>query len=108
MPMIGHLDLVLLGFLAEVADPTTVSADEDIYTLGELPDQIFFVDQGQVNLEWADGRVDWAANGAAFGLADPRGRAAAVQRAHAPYSPCNRRKPRYSDPIRSIPFNRQP
>ncbi len=74
VPMIGHLDLVLLGFLAEVADPTTVSADEYIYSIGELPDQVFFVDQGQVKLEWADGRIGWAANGAAFGLAEPRGR----------------------------------
>ena len=53
VPMIGQLDLVLLGFLAEVMEPMTVSADDYIYSTGELPDRVFFVDQGQVKLEWA-------------------------------------------------------
>ena len=72
--MIGQLDLVLVGFLAEVMEPMTISAGDYVYSTGELPDRVFFVDQGQVKLEWDDGSVAWAANGAAFGFAEPHGR----------------------------------
>ena len=74
VPMIGQPDLVLVGFLAEVMESMTVSAGEYVYSTGELPDRVFFVNQGQVKLEWDDGSVAWAANGAAFGFAEPHGR----------------------------------
>lgn len=71
IPMIGHVPLILLGFLADATTTTMVAGDAYIYTEGELPDKVFFVDQGQVRLDWIDGKVNWAANGAAFGLVEP-------------------------------------
>ena len=69
MPILGHLDLELLGMLSEEATVSSMATDEVIYSDGELTENVFFVDQGQVRLDWDDGNtVRWAANGAAFGL----------------------------------------
>lgn len=68
MPMLGHLDLELLGFLSEEATETLLETGDIVYSEGEIPKVIYFVDQGQIALDWEDGQTGWAANGAAFGL----------------------------------------
>ncbi len=83
VPMIGHLDLVLLGFLTEATKPMTKSTGQYVYSSGEFVDCIYLVDQGQVSLEEADGRIQWATNGTVFGLVETHGRRRNNQRVMA-------------------------
>ena len=74
IPMIGRLNLVALGFLADEVEFQPMLPEEIIYVEGELGERLYFIDAGQVKLEWADGQVNWLGNGAAFGLLKPQER----------------------------------
>ncbi|MEZ4559778.1 MAG: cyclic nucleotide-binding domain-containing protein [Caldilineaceae bacterium] len=68
IPMLGRLEPVALGFLADAfGEKVTFAAGQSIYTLNEVEDRIFFIDQGQVRIDLADG-PHWLGNGAAFGM----------------------------------------
>ncbi|MCB0162192.1 MAG: cyclic nucleotide-binding domain-containing protein, partial [Caldilineaceae bacterium] len=55
-------------FLADAfGEKVTFAAGQSIYTLNEVEDRIFFIDQGQVRIDLADG-PHWLGNGAAFGM----------------------------------------
>lgn len=67
IPMLGRLEPVALGFLADAVEKVSFGAGQSIYTLNQVEDRIFFINQGQVRLDAGD-QLHWLGNGAAFGL----------------------------------------
>ena len=89
IPMLGRLEPVALGFLADAfGDTLTFAAGQDIYTLNEVEDRIFFIDQGQVRVDLADG-PHWLGNGAAFGLLAHSGARTTRAMDHSAHAECN-------------------
>ena len=70
MPLVGRLENVGLGFLADAAQEKSSANGERLYAAGQLEENIFFIDRGQVRLEGDNGQDHWLGNGAVFGLAD--------------------------------------
>lgn len=72
IPLLARANPVALGFIADACkDAVKWSANELIYDGGEDAAWIYFIDQGQVRLEWANGEPDTLlGNGGTFGFVD--------------------------------------
>ena len=67
-PLVGALELVALGFLADALEPKTFASGDVLYRSGDVQESLYLIDQGQVRLDWDDGQVNWLGNGAVAGL----------------------------------------
>lgn len=71
MPLLARVNPVALGFVADACEPVRWSANELLYDVDEAAEWIYFIDQGQVRLEWAAQEPDsLLGNGGTFGFVD--------------------------------------
>lgn len=68
-PLIGAVEDVGLGFLADLMSTVEFKADEIVYAEGATLSNIYLLDVGQVQLESSAGTINWIGNGSLFGLA---------------------------------------
>ncbi len=69
IPLLAELDWIALGFVADAtSDKIELKAHQAIYADGNPADQIYFIDQGQVELHWLGGDALLQGNGATFGF----------------------------------------
>ena len=75
LPLFAHVNLVVLGYLAEEIERQTVEAGAVLYTQNQPADTLFLIDQGQVEL-YHPRRADdslWLGSGCPFGFPDSVG-----------------------------------
>lgn len=71
LPLLAGLTPVALGFLADEFNRRPhryYAAGETIYEANSHATTLYFIDRGQVYLEWPDDRNRWLGNGGTFGL----------------------------------------
>ncbi len=68
IPFLGGLGDVVLGFLADASVWLPYQPGVTLYQVGDFANYLYFIDQGQVYLDWFDERNRWLGNGAVFGL----------------------------------------
>jgi CRP-like cAMP-binding protein/membrane protein YdbS with pleckstrin-like domain len=68
-PMVGTVEPVGLGFLADTLAFKEYKSGDVLYKSGDVVDHIFLLSQGQIELRWGDGTTSWAGNGTLLGLA---------------------------------------
>lgn len=72
IPLLADLDWIALGFVADAtSDKIAIKAQQAIYSAGNPAEQIYFIDQGQVELRWLGGDALLQGNGATFGFSAP-------------------------------------
>ncbi len=81
-PMVGEVEPVGLGFLADVLTAKDYKAGDVLYRSGDVVDRVFLLSQGQVELRWDSGVKSWVGNGTLLGLSHGAGGSAAVTVAH--------------------------
>jgi len=76
-PLLGKVEPVGLGFLADALSLRDYAPDDVLYRRGEVVNQIYLLSQGQVELVFAGSQteedVHWVGNGALLGLAHAAG-----------------------------------
>ncbi len=81
-PLLGAVELVGLGFLADALTGAEHKEGEVLYHKGDSVDQIYLLSQGQVELRWNRENIDWVGNGTFLGLAHHAGGAPVVNVEH--------------------------
>ena len=72
MPFLADLDWIALGFVADAAsDKVEYKPKAEIYTTAAAAEQIYLIDQGQVQLTWPDHATLLLGNGAVCGIIQP-------------------------------------
>jgi CRP-like cAMP-binding protein/membrane protein YdbS with pleckstrin-like domain len=82
LPMVGEVEPVGLGFLADVLAAKDYKAGDVLYRSGDAVDRIYLLSQGQVELHWDSGAKNWVGNGTLLGLAHGAGASPAVTVTH--------------------------
>ena len=77
-PIVGEVEPVGLGFLADALVTKDYKAGDVLYRSGDVVDRIYLLSQGQVELRWNNGSKSWGGNGTLLGLAHGAGGSAAV------------------------------
>ena len=80
--MVGEVEPVGLGFLADVLTAKDYKVGDMLYRSGDAVDRIYLLSQGQVELRWDSGAKSWVGNGTLLGLAHGAGASAAVTVTH--------------------------
>jgi CRP-like cAMP-binding protein/membrane protein YdbS with pleckstrin-like domain len=68
-PLVGEVEPVGLGFLADALVFEEHKVGDVLYKSGDVVDRIFLLSQGQVELRWDDSTKNWVGNGSLLGLA---------------------------------------
>jgi len=68
-PLVGAVEPVGLGLMADALKKVKYAEGEAIYKAGDNNKLVYLLNHGQVEVKWIDGRVSWLGNGALFGLA---------------------------------------
>jgi len=72
LPLLAELDWIALGFVADAtSNKIEIQARQTIYSAGNPAEQIYFIDQGQIELRWLGGDTLLQGNGATFGFGAP-------------------------------------
>lgn len=79
IPLLAALDLTELSYLAEATQPREYAAGSTVYQASAgATDEVYLLDEGQVQVVEMSGKTVWLGNGAAFGLPDVDEHARAV------------------------------
>jgi CRP-like cAMP-binding protein/membrane protein YdbS with pleckstrin-like domain len=68
-PLLGEVELVGLGFLADALANADRKAGDVLYHRGSTVEQIYLLSEGQVELQWENRPTSWVGNGTLLGLA---------------------------------------
>lgn len=72
-PLVGEVELVGLGFLADALKQSEAQPQQVLYRSGDKVDTLYLLSQGQVELKWDKAEPLWVANGSLLGLAEDAG-----------------------------------